>query len=107
MTGEERVGRDGVRRFWKTYHDVLGEAESRFTHITVGDGAAALFWRTHARGRGRNGLDYDGVTLLELDDRGLIRYLRAYFDVDVLARAIRHDLDAEPVPSTQPDQRLE
>jgi len=106
MAGEERVGHDGARRFWRTYHDVLGEAESHFSHITVGRDAAGLFWRTHARGRGRSGLDYEGVTLLELDDRGLIRYLRAYFDLDVLARAIRRDLEVEPVPATQPDQRL-
>ena len=106
MAGEERVGRDGVRRFWKTYHDVLGVAESRFSHVTVGDDAAGLFWTTHARGRGRHGLDYDGVTLLELDERGLIRYLRAYFDLDVLAHAIRRDLEAEPVPSTQREQQL-
>ena len=106
MAGEERVGPAGVRRFWKTYHDVLGEAESRFSHVTVGDDAAGLFWITHARGRGRHGLDYDGVTLLEFDERGLIRYLRAYFDLDVLAHAIRRDLEVEPVPSTRREQRL-
>ena len=105
MAGEERVGRADIRKFWKTYHDVLGEAESRFSHVTIGEDAAGLFWTTHARGRGRNGLDYDGVTLLEFDEYGLVRYLRAYFDLDVLACAIRHDLESEPVPSTQPDQR--
>ncbi len=106
MAGEERVGRDAIRRFWNTYHDVLGDAESRFSHVTIGGDAAGLFWTTHARGRGRNGIDYEGVTLLEFDPRGLIRYLRAYFDLDVLARAIRRDLETEPAGTTQPDQRL-
>lgn len=90
--GAERVGRDGVRRFWMTYREVLGEAESRFSHVTTDGRAAGLFWSTRGRGRGRIGLEYDGVTLIEFDDDGLIRYLRAYFDLDTLARAVRRDL---------------
>jgi len=72
---DEPRGREAIRGFWSDYAAMLRGSESRFAHVTVGDGVAGLFWTTHG-----SSSQYDGATLLEFDATGHIALLRGYFD---------------------------
>jgi ketosteroid isomerase-like protein len=88
LAGAKRTGRAELRRFWQTYRQTLGEAESRFVRVTTNDDAAGLFWTTRASGRaGEQPIAYDGSTLLVFDEDGRIARFRTYFDRDDLSRA--------------------
>ena len=73
------TGRDGAREFWSVYRETLGEVESTFRNVIATGDRAALEWTT--RGTGANGqeIDYDGVSILEIEG-GKVRRFMAYFD---------------------------
>ena len=90
LVGEERKGKDAIRRFWKEYKKTFGKAYSDFHHIAAGDSSAGLFWVTKgtAPGGDEGSLAYDGSTLLEFDDQGKISYFQGYYDTQQLSRAM-------------------
>lgn len=73
-------GREGIADFWRQYRGSFGEIHSDFAEVTANDHAAGLFW--HSRGTDKNGqpVEYDGVTLLRLDESGRIADFQGYFD---------------------------
>lgn len=85
LVAQPRAGMGELRRFWQSYRDVLGSAESRFFRVTASEDAAGLFWTTRAAGPDGRGIEYDGATLLVFDDAGRIARLRAYFNVGDLS----------------------
>ena len=88
LVGKEEVGRDGATHFWTEYKRTLGECFSSFHHVTVDENAAGLFWTTEGNGPDGNGVKYDGVSLLEFDEKGKIAFFRGYYDTrDLTVRA--------------------
>ena len=79
---DDRRGPEAIHSFWQQYAATLGRGQSEFAHVTVGDGAAGLFWTTHDD----RGARYDGATLLEFDEAGRIRLLRGYYDPEEFRR---------------------
>jgi ketosteroid isomerase-like protein len=72
-------GHDGLREFWKSYRDTLGEMRSESRNVFADDaGHAALEWNTSGRANGKD-VSYDGVSLLEIED-GKVSRFRAYFE---------------------------
>lgn len=75
-----RSGRDEIQRFWQDYRHTFRELRSEFTDVTVSDRSAGLFWRTTGADAGGRPLEYEGVSLLTLNDDGKIRQFKGYFD---------------------------
>ena len=72
-------GHEGLREFWTSYRDTFGDMKSEFRNVFADeDGHAALEWNTTGTANG-NGVSYDGVSLLEIEDGKVTRF-RAYFD---------------------------
>ena len=86
QTGNERQGREGARTFWRAYADTFAGASTEFSHVTIGDGAIGLFWRTAGGSWNTAGqpLSYAGATLLEHDAAGSITGFRGYYDTQAL-----------------------
>ena len=80
LGGKKIEGRDAIMRFWVEYKAELGQAHSKFHHITTSDHAAGLFWTTEGRNPQNEPIHYHGVSLLEFDEMGLIKFFRGYYD---------------------------
>ncbi len=80
LAGKEESGIDGARRFWSEYKSALGQCFSSFHHVTNDANAAGLFWTTEGTGMNGQAVKYDGVSLLEYGEDGLIRFFRGYYD---------------------------
>ncbi len=79
--GNKKIeGRDAVMRFWVEYKAELGQAHSKFHHITTSDHAAGLFWTTEGQSPQGEAIHYHGVSLLQYDEMGLIKFFRGYYD---------------------------
>ena len=79
MDATPHHGRDGARRFWRTYRDSFEQIHSDFSRIVESDDAAMLEWTSRGVLRGDRPIDYSGVSVLELRD-GKVRRFRTYFD---------------------------
>lgn len=78
-------GPDGARRFWTEYRATFGEMRSEFRNtITTGD-RAALEWTTTGTTADGKPVEYEGVSILEVE-RDTITRFRAYFDPGKLGR---------------------
>lgn len=82
---EKFKGPDGARRFWSEYRDTFGEIHSSFRNVIAADGSAALEWTTKATSADGDPLEYDGVSILEIEDGKVTRF-RAYFNPRSLGR---------------------
>ncbi len=79
--GNKKIeGRDAIMRFWVEYKAELGQSRSKFHHITTSDHAAGLFWTTEGQSPKGETVHYHGVSLLEFDEMGLIKFFRGYYD---------------------------
>jgi ketosteroid isomerase-like protein len=78
--GSVRSGRDGVAQFWREYRNVFSEIHSEFTDITASDHSVGLFWQSKGADANGQPLEYEGVSLLTLDESGKISHFKAYFD---------------------------
>lgn len=87
LAGDERVGTDGIGRFWTDYKKTLGDAFSHFHQVTTSDQAAGLFWTTKGTANGQ-AVQYDGTSLLVFDEAGKIKYFQGYYDTRELSRAM-------------------
>ena len=88
LVDKEETGREGATHFWTEYKATLGECFSTFHHVTIDENAAGLFWTTEGNGADGHGVKYDGVSLLEFDDNGKIKFFRGYYDTrDLTVRA--------------------
>ena len=84
---EKFKGQAGAREFWTKYRDTFGEVHSEFRNIFATEDRAALEW--HTTGTSTNGepVEYEGVTLLEIEGDRITRS-RAYFNAGALGRQI-------------------
>ncbi len=87
--GRERVGREDIAAFWRTYRATFGSVHSEFFDITSSERCAGLFWRSAGTGPLGYPLEYEGVTLLEFDESGKIARFRGYFDSEKVRVASR------------------
>ncbi len=71
-------GHDGLREFWGEYRKTFGEMKSNFRNIFATEDRAALEWTTEGTSDGDT-VSYDGVSILEIED-GKVRRFMAYFD---------------------------
>lgn len=86
---EKFKGPDGARRFWSEYRDTFGEIHSSFRNVIASDGSAALEWTTKATSADGDPLEYDGVSILEIEDGKVTRF-RAYFNPRSLGRQMEN-----------------
>lgn len=85
---EKFKGRDGARQFWTEYRETFGEMKSEFRNIIAGEGRAALEWRTTGTDKDGDPVEYEGVSILEIEGNKVTRF-RAYFDPSDLGRQIK------------------
>lgn len=80
-------GRDGAERFWHAYRAAFKDVHSDFRAVVEGDDKAILEWTSRGRNAHGEDFEYDGVSVVELED-GKIRRFRAYFDPADIAPAV-------------------
>ena len=85
---EKFKGRDGARQFWSEYRETFGEMRSEFRNIIAAEGRAALEWTTKGTDQQGDPLQYDGVSILEIEGDKITRF-RAYFDPSNLGRQLK------------------
>jgi ketosteroid isomerase-like protein len=76
----ELQGREDIAGFWREYRESFADIHSDFSEVTANEHAAGLFWHSHGTDKTGKPIDYDGVTLLRLDDRGRIADFQGYYD---------------------------
>ncbi len=84
---ETMSGTDGARKFWQNYHDTFGEIESTFHNKISSDNTAALEWTSKGTSKDGSEIDYDGVSILEIDGDKIKRFF-AYFNPGKLGQEI-------------------
>jgi ketosteroid isomerase-like protein len=87
-TDSAYAGREGVRAFWSEYRKQFGDVRSHFSHVTGGDDAAGLFWRSEGTYTDGTPMGYDGATLLVFNGDGKISSFRGYYDTRDLSRMV-------------------
>ena len=87
---EKFHGQDGARDFWTKYRGTFGEVHSEFRNIFATEDRAALEWHTTGTSTNGDPVDYEGVTLLEIQGDKVTRS-RAYFNAGALGRQIVKD----------------
>lgn len=80
-------GTEGARKFWRNYRDTFGEIESIFHNKINLDGVAALEWTSKGTSKDGNKIDYDGVSILEMEEDKITRFF-AYFNPAKLGHEI-------------------
>jgi ketosteroid isomerase-like protein len=75
-----RNGRDQIAEFWREYRTTFKNIRSEFFDRTASDHSAGLFWRSKGTNATGQPLEYEGVSLLTLDENGKIARFNGYFD---------------------------
>jgi ketosteroid isomerase-like protein len=78
--GTSRSGRDQIADFWREYNTTFKNIHSEFFDITASEHSAGLFWRSAGTNATGQPLEYEGVSLLVLDEAGKIARFKGYFD---------------------------
>lgn len=79
-------GPEGARTFWKEDRALFQEVHSEFRTVIATDEHVVLEWTREATARDGGGpVRFEGVSLLELDDRAITRF-KAYFDPHQVGR---------------------
>jgi ketosteroid isomerase-like protein len=96
VTSPEKFhGREGAREFWGAkYRDTFGEVKSSFRNIFANETVATLEWTTVGTSADGSPVNYDGVSILEINGDKITRF-RAYFDAGDLGRQILHRTQAQ------------
>jgi ketosteroid isomerase-like protein len=77
-----------AREFWGAkYRDTFGEVRSTFRNVFTTEGGAVLEWTTEGTANDGTPVNYDGVSILEIDGEQITRF-RAYFDAGQLGRQL-------------------
>ncbi len=82
------TGLDGARMFWTHYRAAFGHIHSSFRNVIVDGDHAALEWTTTGTDTTGDPIAYNGVSILDMDDRAIIRF-RAFFDSARLGQQIQ------------------
>jgi len=72
-------GREGIRQFWQNYLSVFTHIQSRFTHVSEGDGTITLEWISEGALSSGEPITYRGVSILETQN-GQVQHFRTYYD---------------------------
>lgn len=72
-------GKEGARQFWRDYAELFDKIHSEFKSIIASGDRIALEWRSTGVLRNGQKVDYEGVSVLYLDDDRIARFT-AYFD---------------------------
>ena len=94
VSPEKFLGHEGAREFWTKYRDTFGEVHSEFRNRIITDTRAALEWTTTGTTTGGAPINYDGVSLLEIEGDRITRF-RAYFNAGSLGQQIVGDAAAQ------------
>jgi ketosteroid isomerase-like protein len=78
--GAGRQGQDAIAAFWHEYASTFGEVRSDFFEVVTSDHSAGLFWRSSGTGPSGQPLEYEGVSLLVLNQEGKIARFQGFFD---------------------------
>jgi len=81
-------GKEGAREFWTIYRSTLGDVKSEFRNVITTDDRAALEWTTKGTGPQGQPVDYDGVSILEVEGDAITRFW-AYFDPSKLGHELQ------------------
>lgn len=85
VAGKE--GQGGVREFWRVYRETFDDMDSSFRNEIFMNGRAALEWVTKGSSKNGHAIQYEGVSILEIDGDKITRFY-AYFDPRKLGRQI-------------------
>lgn len=77
----------GAKEFWKSYRETFDKVDSGFKNKIFAEGHAALEWTTNGTTSDGESFEYDGVSILEIEDDKIIRFF-AYFDPTKLGKQI-------------------
>ena len=94
ISPEKFHGHNGAREFWTKYRDTFGEVRSEFRNRIITDTRAALEWTTSGATTNGAPINYDGVSLLEIEGDRITRF-RAYFNAGNLGQQIVQDAAAQ------------
>lgn len=94
ISPEKFHGHNGAREFWTKYRDTFGEVRSEFRNRIITDTRAALEWTTSGTTTNGAPINYDGVSLLEIEGDRITRF-RAYFNAGSLGQQIVQDAAAQ------------
>lgn len=84
---EDNDKQENAREFWQKYRDNFGEVKSVFRNEIITENRAALEWNTAGTSIEGKEFEYDGVSILEIENDKITRF-RAYFDPNKLGRQI-------------------
>jgi len=84
---EKFTGPTGAREFWTKYRETFGEVRSTFRNRIINDKRAALEWTTEGTTANGAPVNYEGVSILEIEGDRITRFC-AYFDPEALGRQI-------------------
>lgn len=87
-TTENMQGEKGAREFWTNYRKTFGEIKSTFKNKIVSENVAALEWTSKGTSQNGSEIDYEGVSLLEMDGDKITRFF-AYFNPAKLGNEIK------------------
>ncbi len=74
-----------ARKFWETYRKTFNEVDSSFKNKIFDKGHASLEWTTKGKTSDGESFEYDGVSILEIEDDKISRFY-AYFDPTKLGK---------------------
>jgi ketosteroid isomerase-like protein len=86
-SSNEKHGKQGAKEFWRVYRETFEEMRSSFRNQIVMDGRAALEWQTKGSGKNGHEVEYEGVSILEIEGDKIVRFF-AYFDPRKLGRQL-------------------
>ncbi len=72
-------------KFWETYRKTFNEVDSSFKNKIFSEGHASLEWTTKGTTSDGESFEYDGVSILEIEDGKISRFY-AYFDPTKLGK---------------------
>ena len=78
--GGSRNGHDQIAEFWREYYTAFSHIHSEFFDVTASDHSVGLFWRSEGTNTAGQPLEYEGVSLLVLDESGKITRFQGFFD---------------------------
>jgi ketosteroid isomerase-like protein len=73
-------GRADIKTFWQDYRRHFQQAQSEFYRTTLGDRAIGLFWTTKGVRNDGQSINYDGASLLVVNENDRITEFRGYYD---------------------------
>ena len=82
---EDNDRKADAREFWQSYRDNFGEVRSTFRNQIITENTAALEWKTTGTSSEGQDFEYDGVSIIEIEDDRITRF-RAYFNPNKLGR---------------------